>query len=292
MIATEADLNDIQVFVKVVECGSFTAAGEALFLPKSSISRKVSRLEGRLGVRLLNRTTRSLTLTAAGQIYFERTSRLIAELEETEAAVTGLAEVPRGPLKVTVPVSFLDTSKDVFLEFLEEYPEVRLSLEVTDRYVDVVEEGFDLAVRGGRAPDPSLEGHRILDSSYKLLASPEYIERAGRPASPSDLKKHECLILGLKSPAVWQFETPRGQVEVSVNGRLACTNIQSLLRAARKGLGIARLPLAESGYDLSGLEVLLPECALTGGGLWVVFPSSRHLSPAVKALIEFLDSMQ
>jgi DNA-binding transcriptional LysR family regulator len=288
MIATEANLNDIHVFVKVVDSGSFTAAAESLFLPKSSVSRKVSRLEERLGVRLLHRTTRSLALTAAGRIYFERTSRLIAELEETEAAVTGLAEVPRGPLKITVPASFLDTAKNTFVEFLRLYPEIRLCLEVTDRFVDLVDEGFDIAIRGGRPPDPSLAGHKILDSSYKLLASPEYLQRAGRPKSPSDLKKHECLILGLKSPASWVFDTPRGPVEISVNGRMACSNIQSILQATRQGLGIARLPLSEAGFDLMGLEVLLPECASPGGGLWVVYPSSRHLSPAVKAFIDFL----
>lgn len=291
MIATEADLNDIQIFVKVVECGSFTAAGEALFLPKSSISRKVSRLEARLGVSLLHRTTRSLTLTAAGRIYFERTSRLMAELEETEAAVCGLAEVPRGPLKITIPVSFVETGKTTFVDFLRLYPEVRLSVEVTDRFVDVVEEGFDIAIRGGRPPDPSLSGHKIMDSSYVLVASPDYLKLAGRPANPSELRKHECLILGLKSPTTWTFETSRGQIEISVGGRFASTNVQSVMEAARQGLGVARLPLANSGSRLDGLEVLLPECSSSGGGLWVVYPSSRHLSPAVKAFVDFLDDL-
>jgi DNA-binding transcriptional LysR family regulator len=289
MIATEANLNDIHIFIKVVECGSFTAAAEALFLPKSSVSRKVSRLEERLGVRLLHRTTRSLTLTAAGRIYFERTSRVMVELEETEAAVAGLAEVPRGPLKITVPVSFLETGENMFVEFLRSYSEIRLSVEVTNRYVDLVEEGFDVAIRGGRPPEPSLAGHRILRSSYKLLASPDYLDRVGRPTSPSDLKKHDCLILGLKSPASWFFETARGQVEISVNARLACSNVRAILHAARQGLGIAHLPLTEPGFDLSGLELLLPECASREGGLWVVYPSSRHLSPAVKAFIDFLN---
>ena len=154
--------------------------------------------------------------------------------------------------------------------------------------MDLVEEGFDIAIRGGRPPDPSLCGHQIMDSSYQLLASPDYLDRAGRPERPSDLKKHDCLLLGLKSPVSWVFETPRGEVQVSVNGPMASSNIQSILQATRQGLGICRLPLADSGFDLSGLELLLPEYASPGGGLWVVYPSSRHLSSTVKAYLDFL----
>lgn len=289
MIATEADLNDIQIFVKVVESGSFTSAGKALYLPKSSVSRKVSRLEERLGVRLLHRTTRSLTLTSAGRLYYDRTSRMMAELEEAEATITGLADVPKGPLKVTVPVSFLETGRDLFVRFLETYPEVRLALEVTDRLVNLVEEGFDLAIRGGRPPDPSLTGHKLMDSSYKLLASKSYLENAGYPKSPTDLKSHECLVLGLKCPDTWVFDTPRGVVEVPVQGRLASTNVQTLLKAARLGMGVARLPVTGAGFDLSGVEEILPDYISPGGGLWVVYPSSRHLSPAVRAFVEFLE---
>jgi len=287
--ATEVDLNDIQIFVKVVECGSFTAAGDALFLPKSSVSRKVSRLEERLGVRLLHRTTRSLTLTEAGRIYFERTSRLMAELEEAEAAVSGLAETPKGPLKVTVPMSFVETGEGLFIGFLRLYPEVRLVLEVTDRMVDLVGEGFDLAIRGGRPPDPSLTGHKVLDSNYLVVASPSYLEQTGRPQTPSDLKSHQCLILGLKSPETWSFETPRATVEVMVSGPLASTSVQTLLQAARAGMGIARLPVAGTDCDLAGLELLLADYASSGGGLWAVYPSSKHLSPAVRAFMEYLD---
>lgn len=289
MTATEIDLNDVQIFVKVVETGSFTAAGTALYLPKSSVSRKVSRLEERLGVRLLQRTTRSLTLTAAGRTYFERTSRLMAELQDVESAVAGLAEVPKGPLKVTVPVSFVQTGQGLFVKFLRAYPEIRLFLDVTDRYVDLVEEGFDIAMRGGRPPDPSLTGHHVLHSEHQLVASREYLEEFGRPSCPTDLKDHECLILGLKSPTTWTFETARGTVDVSVNGRLACTNIQALLEAAQAGMGIARLPLTNSGFDLEGLELVLPEHGTPGGGMWLVYPSSQHLSPAVRAFIEFVD---
>ncbi|MCA9775930.1 MAG: LysR family transcriptional regulator [Candidatus Eremiobacteraeota bacterium] len=290
MIATEADLNDIQIFVRVVESGSFTAAARALYLPKSSVSRKVSRLEERLGVRLLHRTTRSLTLTSAGRVYYDRTSRMMAELAEAEATVSGLAETPKGPLKVTVPISFLETGRDLFVQFLESFPEVRLALEVTDRMVSLVDEGFDLAIRGGRPPDPSLTGHKLMDSSFRLLASRDYLDRAGCPKSPSDLKSHECLILGMKSPDTWTFETPRGPVEVLVQGRLASTNVQALLRAARLGMGVARLPVAGAGFDLSGVEEILPEYTSPGGDLWVVYPSSRHLSPAVRAFAEFLEN--
>jgi DNA-binding transcriptional LysR family regulator len=280
----------VVVFVRVVETGSFTTAGHALNLPRSSVSRKVSRLEDRLGVRLLHRTTRSLAMTAAGRAYFERASRAITELEDVDALVAGLGEVPKGPLRITVPVSFMETGRGIFVDFLERFPDVRLEVDVTDSYVDLVEAGFDVAVRGGKPPDPSLAGHRILSSDFELLASPSYLERRGRPSCPTDLKDHECLILGLKSPTVWPFETVRGMVEVTVRGRLACGNVMVLLEAARRGFGIARLPTGGGGFDTSGLESLLDQLCTPGGGLWLVYPSSRQLAPAVRAFIEFVDS--
>lgn len=289
MTARIQDLNDALIFVKVVESGSFTAAGTLLDLPRSSVSRKVSRLEDQLGVRLLHRTTRSLSMTPAGQTYFERASRAFAELEDASSIVAGLGESPSGPLRITAPVSFMEADQLVFLSFLDAYPDIRLEVDITDRYVDIVEEGFDVAIRGGKPPDPSLDGHKVLNSNYELLATPEYLEKNGRPTCPSDLKDHECLIQGRKSPAVWSFETPRGLVEVPVSGRFASTSLMCLMEATRRGFGIGRLPTAGSYFDMTGLEKLLPELNSPGGGLWVVYPSSRHLSPAVRAFVEFVD---
>ena len=289
MIARMQDLNDILVYVKVVESGSFTAAGDLLNLPRSSVSRKVSRLEEELGVRLLHRTTRSLSMTPAGQTYFERASRAFAELADVTSVVAGLGEVASGPLRVTAPMSFVETGQGLFVEFLEAYPEVRLEVDLTDRFVDIVEEGFDIAIRGGKPPDPSLEGHRILTSSYELLAAVDYLEKRGRPTCPSDLREHDCLILGNRSPDIWSFETGRGTVEVPVSGRMASTNVHALLEATRRGLGISRLPTRDSGMDTSGLEVVLPELSSPGGGLWMVYPSAQQLLPAVKAFIDFVD---
>lgn len=290
--ATDADLNDILVFVKVVEQGSFTAAGRHLFLPKSSISRKVARLEERLGVRLLQRTTRSLTLTPAGQTYFDRVHRMIADLEEVEATLAGLAQEPRGPLRATVPVSVVDNNPELFARFVKAYPEVQLALEVSDRLVNLVEEGFDVAIRGGRPPDASLSGQQVLETGLRLLASPSYLEQHGCPTCPSDLREHLCLLLGPKNQATWEFKTNRGDVSVLVSGPMACTNVRALLEAAREGLGIARLPVSGLGSELHGLEVVLSELEAPGGGLWVVYPSERHLSPAVRAFVEFVEGYE
>lgn len=287
-ITTPRDINDVEVFVRVVESGSFTAAGRLLGIPKSSVSRKVSRLETHLGVRLLHRTTRSLALTAAGRTYFDRVSRIIADLDDIDSTVAGLGQTPRGPLRITVPLSFEETGHEVYFGFLERYPEIRLEVAVTDRYVDLVQEGFDLAVRGGKPPDPSLTGVKILDSRMELLASTRYLEEHGRPTCASDLKQHECLIHGLKSPEVWQFETTRGPTEVTVHGRFASTNLHALIKAARLGLGITRLPTGSQPVDTSGLEVVLPDLALAGGGLWLVYQSHKQMSPALRVFIEFV----
>ena len=154
MITTERDLNDIVIFVRVVECGSFTGAARMLHLPKSSVSRKVSRLEGHLGVRLLHRTTRSLTLTSAGRTYYDRVSRIVADIDDIDSLVAGLGKKPQGPLRVTVPLSFEETGKCLYFEFLEAYPDVRLEIAVTDRYVDIVQEGFRPGPQGWKAPGP------------------------------------------------------------------------------------------------------------------------------------------
>ena len=288
MIVSPRDLNHVEVFVRVVECGSFTAAAELLGMPKSSVSRKVSKLEEHLGVRLLQRTTRSLTLTAPGRTYFERVSRLIAELDDIGSIVAGLGRAPRGPLRITAPLSFEETGHCLYFDFLEQYPEVRLEVAITDRYVDLVQEGFDLAIRGGKPPDPSLTGVKILDSTMQLWASPSYLEEHGWPSSPADLKHHECLIHGLKNPAVWSFETSRGPIEIPVQGRFSSTNMMALIEAARRSVGVVRLPTGGQRLNLDGLEAVLPDYTSPGGGLWAVYQSGKHLSPALVAFVDFV----
>jgi DNA-binding transcriptional LysR family regulator len=285
-----SDRNDVEIFVRVVEQASFTAAALRLNLPKSTVSRRVSRLEQRLGVRLLQRTTRSLTLTAAGRVYFERVSRLLLELDQVDADVAGLAQHPRGPLRITAPVSFLAILPGLFTRFAARYPEIRLEVALEDRFVDMVGEGYDLALRGGKPPDPSLAGHKVLNSDLQLLASPNYLDRRGRPRVPGDLVGHDCLVHGLRQPTTWRFDSARGPVEIQVTPRLASNNVLLLLEAARDGLGIARLPTGGGRYDLRGLELVLSDWTLPGGGLWLVYPSTRLQSPAARAFGEYLQS--
>jgi DNA-binding transcriptional LysR family regulator len=281
------NLNDILTYVTIVEKGTFTAAGAALQLPKSSVSRRLTRLEERLGVRLMQRTTRSLTMTEAGRTYFEKARRALDDLADLELKVSDMGEAPQGPLRVTVPVSFLEMGGDFFFRFCDRYPKVRLELEVTDRLVDLVREGFDVALRGGRPPDRSLTGLPVFSSSLQILAAPDYLKGRVAIETPTDLQAHECLCHGLRGLAVWAFEGPGGRQEVTVGGRLASTSLLFLLRAAKRGYGVARLPTGGGGYDLRGLEVLLRPWSSPGGGLWLVYPSAKHLPPAVRAFIEF-----
>lgn len=288
MAATNADLNETLTFVRVVEAGSFTRAGRLLDLPKSSVSRRVSRLEERLGARLLHRTTRSLRLTEVGRIYFERAARALADVVAVESEVAGMSDRPCGPLRVTTPTSFNWSGNESLIAFLKAYPEVRLELVVTNRYVDLVQEGIDVAVRGGRPPDPSLSGERIRESRVGLVASRDYLERRGRPTCLSELAGHDCLIMGRRVPTTWEFETPSGRASVSVSGPLCCDHAETLWEAARQGLGIARLPLLWCGEQNDGLEELMPHLTAQGGGMWLVYPSSRHLAPNLRAFIDWM----
>lgn len=284
MKATNVDWNDALTLVQVVDDGSFTAAARTLDLPKSSVSRRVSRLEARLGIRLLHRTTRSLTLTAAGQTYYDKASRLVAEMRDMEATVSGMSERPSGPLRVTAPQ---EEAEELLFSFLKTYPDIRLEVLITDRYVDLVQEGYDVALRGGKPPDPSLTGRLIRRSDFQLLASADYLARHGRPANLTDLSEHDCLILGPKNPTTWSFETPRGTVSVPVRGPLCSNNLPLVLRAVHQGHGIARLPTGGGGFQTQGLEVLLPRSSSSGGGLWLVYPSNKHLAPAARVFLEF-----
>ena len=291
MRETIFDRNDAEVFLHVVDLGSFTAAALRLGLPKSSVSRRVTRLGQRLGVRLLQRTTRSLKLTAAGQLYYDRTSRLFQELDQIDALVSGLADHPRGPLRISAPVTFLAILPGLFCDFSSRYPEVRLEVALEDRFVDLVAEGFDLALRGGKPPDPSSTGVHLLDSDMQLLASPAYLARRPGPQQPSDLVDHDCLSLGMRSPTTWRFSSSVGEQSITIRPRMCSNNVLLLLDAARRGLGIARLPTGGGGYDLTGLELLLPDYRQAGGGLWLVYPSARLQSPAARAFVHFLQEV-
>lgn len=286
-------LTAMAVFARVVEEGSFSRAAQALELSKSAVSKQVARLEDRLGVRLLNRTTRRLSLTEAGTAFYEGCRLVVADAEAAEAAVNHLAAAPRGTLRVNAPMSFgLRHVAPRISEFLERYPELSVDLQLSDRTVDLVEEGYDMTVRVGRLPDSSLVARRLSPQRQVVCAAPSYLERHGRPRHPNDLADHQCLIYSyLSSGKDWRFKGAEGEIRVTVSGRLEANNGDALLAAARGGAGVALLPRFIAADDLHAgrLETVLDDWThAQDGAVYAVFPATRNLSPKVRVFVDFL----
>ncbi len=287
------DFNEMVIFVKVVETRNFTAAAKALGLPKSTISRKISQLETRLGARLLQRTTRSVHPTELGALYYDRCARLVAEAEEAELVVSQCQETPRGLPRVTMPVDIgIAIMPAIAGWFLTRYPEIHLEADVSDRYVDLVGEGFDMAVRAGSLADSTLVAHRFYSDRIRLCASPDYLARCPPPATPMELAEHDCIVFDFGQPRrSLQFTGPEGSVEVEMQGRLKVNNFNALRGACLAGQGIGLLPelLCRDQLASGDLLAVLDEWRLPEGGVYAVYPSPRHLTPKVRALIQFLD---
>ncbi len=289
------DLNRISVFVHVVEAGSFTGAAAALGVRKSSVSRSVAALEAALGIRLLQRTTRRLSLTDAGRAYYQRSRDSLAALEEAEQAVSALGAEPRGVVRVTAPVDLAADLAPIASAFLRVHRAVRIETLLTARYVDLVKEGFDVAVRAGPLGDSSLLARRIGETELGLFASPAYLDSAGRPRRVAQLTEHECVLYRAGGPnATWRLAGPRGEEEVTVHGR-ADTDEFAFVRAMLLdgfGIGLAPVhlfaPLVESGV----LERVLPRHARRSAPVHLVWPSRRFEPAAVtlfrKALADAL----
>jgi DNA-binding transcriptional LysR family regulator len=283
----------IEAFVRVAECGSFSQAAQRLHSSKSVVSRQVGALEAELGARLIHRTTRALTLTEAGRSYFERATRILADLDEANASVGQLQSAPRGQLRVNAPMSFgfLHLASAV-PDFLNRYGDVELELIMNDRFVDLVEEGFDVAVRIGKLEDSSLVARRLAPMRRTVCAAPSYLQRRGIPDSPEDLKSHECLCYSnVGMTQEWRFVRPDGRPwPIEVHGRLHANNGDALRVAALQGFGLAVLPRFLTGRDVqsgalvSVLEPFMPQ----DSAVYAVYPHARHLSPKVRAFVDFL----
>jgi len=285
--------SELETFVRVVESASFSGAAERLQVAKSVVSRRVTELEERLGVRLLNRTTRRLSLTEAGQQFYERAVRLLIEMEEAEQALTSESSALRGRLRVAAPLSFgvlhLGPAVDAFLAA---HPEVELDLDLNDRMVNLVEEGFDLAVRIGWLSDSSLVARRLAPIRIVPCASPAYLAQHGEPRTPADLVAHQGLFYSnVPDGQAWQFLDGDGKAHsVRVPARLRANNGDVLLGAALRGLGIVLTPtfLAWRAIEAGELKVLLPGYTLPAAVAYAVFPSHRHLPARVRTFIDAL----
>ena len=283
----------IEAFVRVAETHSFSEAARRLHASQSAVSRAVSGLEAELGARLLHRTTRSLTLTEAGRGYFERAARILADLEEANLAVTQLQAAPRGRLRVNAPMSFGFLHLAPALpDFLALYPELSVDLSMSDRFVDLIEEGVDVAVRIGALEDSSLIARKLAPIRRVVCASPAYLNARGTPLAPDDLKQHDCLCnSNIAVLHEWRFAAADGKLwPVDVNGRLSANNGDALRVAALKGLGLANLPTFIVGADLQAgtLMTVLDDFAVQDLSMSAVYPPGRHLSPKVRAFVDFL----
>jgi DNA-binding transcriptional LysR family regulator len=280
-------------FVRVVEAQGFSAAAPALGLTPSAVSKLVTRLETRLGVRLLQRTTRALHLTADGEAFYEQARRIVGEIVALEAELTDRRATPQGLLRVTTSVVFSTHQlAPVVGEFLERYPDVQLELIPTDRMVDLVEEGVDLAIRLGRLADSSFVARKIGEDVRLICAAPAYLARHGTPQRPDDLKRHACILnRDRANHDRWPFRIDGDVREVAVGGRIAISDSDGQLRLALQGLGIIRLTrLTVANAIRSGeLVSLLKEfSAEEPVPIYAVYPHRRHLAPKVTAFAEFI----
>jgi DNA-binding transcriptional LysR family regulator len=290
------DLNLVKAFVCVVEGQSFTEAGKALGLPKSSVSRRVSELEDELGVRLLHRTTRKLTLTDAGRAYFEQAERALHGLDAAAEAASGLDREPRGIVRLTVPVELgVMSISDVLAEFTHRYPDIHVELSLDSRSVSLAEQGFDIGIRTGSSLDTAVVARRLGASHAGMFASFEYVERRGAPKSLEELATHDCILLrAQQQKATWRLEALDGSVStVEVRGRISTDETLFVWQAVRSGLGIGILPLHTVSACTAAGRIppsvrVLPDYAVRGAELQVVTPSGAKRPHRVTLLRDFL----
>ncbi|MBX8533349.1 LysR family transcriptional regulator [Pseudomonas cichorii] len=289
-------LKGITTFVAVANAGSFTAAAERLNLTNSAVSKSVARLESRLGMRLFERTTRTLSLTEEGVAYHGVCLRILAELEEAETALLAQRSEPAGQLRIDLPATFGRLNVlPLILRFAEQHPRLRPRVTFTDRFVDLLEEGIDLAVRiGGPSVWPAGVGHRCLGTERVIFcAAPAYLERHGTPLSAEELAGHDCIQFGRGdgSTSPWLFVDAQGQPETrAIEGRIVVGNGEALVAAATSACGIAQLAtwLIEDQLQRGELVEILPHLSTDGLPLHLAWPRSREALPKVKALIELL----
>lgn len=286
-------LDSMEAFVRVAESKSFSEAARRLNLSKSVISRQVSGLETELGARLFHRTTRSLTLTEVGAAYLERCQRILADIEEANLSVSNLQAAPRGKLKLSAPVPFtIQHLAPILPDFMARHPEIEIDLSLNDRFVNLVEEGFDLAIRIGKLNDSSLIARFLAPANIAVVGSAAYLAERGEPRSPEDLGQHCCMLYSNQASAdEWSFVAPDGKkLSVEVKGRLRTNNGDVLRQAALGGLGLVMLPTFIVGADLQAgtLVRVLEEFVPQQLGIYAVYPHARHLSPKVRAFVDFL----
>lgn len=284
-------LNGYSVFTRVVETGGFSAAARELNMSKSAVSKHVAGLEERLGVRLLNRTTRKLSPTEVGTAFYERALRIVQDVEETEDAISALHTEPRGSLRLNVPMSFgYAHIAPALADFVARYPDITIDMVLNDRVVDLLDEGFDVAIRIAKLPDSTLIARKLAPFRVSLCATPEYWKKHGTPKEPAELTKYNCLIYSyLSNKNEWQFQGPDGVIPVKVSGNIQANNGDALKAAALAGAGVFASPsfIVSEEVKSGKLQPVLEEYMQTDLAIYAVYPHNRYLSAKVRAFVDF-----
>lgn len=287
-------LLEMQTFCTVVDAGSFVAASDSLGVSKAAASRYVSELESRLGVRLLHRTTRRLSLTPEGEVFYIRCRELLASVEEAEAEVTSRGDVARGVLRINAPVSFgIHHLAPLWGPFHERFPEVELTIDLSDRIVDVVEEGYDLSVRIGTLRNSTLVSRRLTTTRLRLCASPDYLSKHGEPVHPDQLAEHRVIAYShFTRGNDWPFTGPEGEVSARTRPWMMASNGETCVETALAGQGIVLQPgfLVNDALAAGTLVELMPDYQSTELGVYAVYPTRKFVTPKVRALVDFLVS--
>ncbi|MAC45421.1 LysR substrate-binding domain-containing protein [Oceanospirillum beijerinckii] len=285
-----AQWEGVNEFVAVVESGSFTQASKRVGISTAQVSRLISQLEKRLATKLLYRTTRKVSVTEAGQVYYQHCRQVLDGLEEAERTLTQLHGTPRGKLRITAPITYGESVVAPLLnDFVLQYPELEVQLQLSNQKLDLVEESFDLAIRLGKLDNSSMMAKRLASRKLFLCASPGYIQTYGMPHTLSELNRHNCLLGTLD---FWRFKQDGKERSLRVSGSLRYNSGNALLDAVLKGLGLVQLPdfYVQSHLESGELLELLPEFQPDDEGIWALYPHNRHLSPKVRMLVGFLQT--
>ena len=285
------DLNEVRMFVQVVRARSFAEAARRLGVPPNTLSRRVRQLEAGLDTRLMQRSTRKLTLTAAGSAFFERCAPAVDGVLDAGKELAGVSQTAGGTVRVAAPADFLDFFKIEWVtQFLALHPKVRLDFVLSDARADLIGEAIDVAFRGGFVSDQQPVYRRLMPQTVVLVASPAYIRSRGNPKTLEELTRHDCLtVSGRPGPATWTLHGPGGREEVIVSGRFRANSARNLIKGCLAGLGIALMPevLVATHLHAGRLGVVLPDYRREGGDLNVILPTSQQIPTAVSAFVEF-----
>lgn len=286
-------LAEMEAFATVVDQGGFTDAARKMGISKSAVSKHVSSLEARLGARLLNRTTRRVSPTEIGLVYYDRARQVLNDAGEADAIVTSMQSAPAGVLRISAATDFGANHLSPMLgDFLARYPQITVNMVLSNRYVELISEGFDMAVRVGELADSTLRARKLTDTVIRMIAAPGYFEKYGRPRRIDDLNDHKLLhYSNHASGNVWKLTAPSGEKrQVRTAGWLTVNDGQSLLTACIKGLGIAYLPsyLYQEAMEQGLVEEAIPDLPVETQSVYAIYPPGRYTQPKVRAFIDFL----